>query len=183
MRKLLVILMMVLVSMSTSAQVYMTKKGAITFYSSAPMEDIKATSNQVTSALNLETGSIVFVMLVKTFQFKKAMMQEHFNENYVESHKYPKAKFSGKIINLEELTLDKPGTYTAEIKGKMTIHGVTRDVETKGTLTVTADQIKGNAKFNITVKDYDIKIPKMMVKNIAEVVEVTVVMNYLPKVD
>jgi len=162
-------------SFSAEAQRYMTKNGNISFFSEAPMETIKADNNQVNAALDAQTGDIVFKILIKSFQFPKALMQEHFNENYLESDKYPNSIFRGKITNLSTIDFSKEGTYDTEIDGDMTIHGVTKAISEKGTFTVeSGEKIHGKSKFLVKVADYDIKIPGTVINNIAESIEVTV---------
>ena len=159
---------------------YFTRNGYIKFYSHAPMEDIEAHNRQVTSFLDTDNGELVFSVLMKSFQFEKALMQEHFNENYVESDKYPKATFKGKILNPESVDFKKDGVYTVKVEGDMTIHGVTNKVTTDGTITVKGGKVMANAKFPIAVADYKIEIPAVVRDNIAKEVEVTVDMTYEP---
>ncbi len=165
---------MLLLAPHAEAQRYATKDGRITFFSEAPAENIEAFNNQVNSALDVSTGGFIFRVLMKSFQFEKALMQEHFNENYMESHKFPNATFQGKITNLSEMNFAKDGTYNANIEGKLTIHGVTKDIAEKGTFTVKDGVVQGFSKFNVKVADYEIKIPGAVVNNIAESIEVTV---------
>lgn len=157
-----------------NAQKYITKNGHIMFYSEAPMETIQADNRQVNAALDPLTGDFVFKVLMKSFQFEKALMQEHFNENYVESHKFPNATFSGKIVNMDQVDFNKAGTYDAIVEGDLTIHGVTRKISEKGTFTVENEVIRGRSKFNVKTSDYEIKIPSTVVNNISEEIEVTV---------
>ena len=160
---------------AVQAQKYMTKNGNIKFYSETPMETIEANNNQVNAALDSQTGDLVFKVLIKSFKFVKALMQEHFNENYLESDKFPNSTLQGKVTNLSSVNFAKEGTYEATIEGDLTIHGVTKKISEKGTFTVKAgDKIQGNSKFNVKPADYDIKIPGAVVKNIAEILEVTV---------
>lgn len=174
------ILLILAFSMQAMSQKYITKTGNISFYSSAPLEDIEAHNDQVNAALNTETGDLVFKVLIRSFQFEKALMQEHFNENYMESHKYPTSTFQGKITNLEDIDFEKEGTYKAQVEGKLTIHGVTNEISEEGTFTVKDEAIHGKTTFNVLVEDYDIKIPKAVVKNIAESIEVTVDVELKP---
>lgn len=156
------------------AQKYMTKTGKIRFYSEAPLEKIEANNNQVNAALDLGSGDLVFKVLIKSFIFEKALMQEHFNENYMESAKFPNSTFMGKVTNIRNFDPAKSQAFEAEIEGKLTIHGVTRDVQAKGTLTPSDGKIIGKSVFSVAVKDYDIKIPTAVVRNIAENIEITV---------
>jgi hypothetical protein len=162
-------------SFNVQAQKYITKNGNIRFYSETPMETIQAVNDQVNAALDIQTGDIVFKILIKSFQFEKALMQEHFNENYLESDKFPNSIFQGKITNLTGIDFSKEGTYEAIIEGDMTMHGVTKKISEKGTFTVKpGDKIHGTSKFIVKVADYKIKIPGTVINNIAETIEVTV---------
>ena len=162
-------------SFTVQAQKYMTKNGNIKFYSETPIETIEATNNQVNAALDSQTGDLVFKVLIKSFQFEKALMQEHFNENYMESDKFPNSTFVGKVTNLTAVDFSKEKSYETTIEGDLTIHGVTKKISEKGTFTVKAgDKIHGISKFNVKPADYSIKIPGAVVKNIAETIEVTV---------
>jgi len=161
-------------AISLQAQRYVTKNGFIKFYSDAPLEKIEAANRQVNAAIDIKTGDFVFKVLMKSFVFPKALMQEHFNENYIESDKFPEAKFIGKVTNLKEIDFSKDGIYPALVEGKLTIHGETKDIQAKGTFEIKQDKLDGNAKFNIVVADYKIKIPNTVVNNIAKTVEITV---------
>jgi len=99
---------------------------------------------------------------MKSFEFKKALMQEHFNSDYVESDKFPAGEFKGSILNNAEINYTTPGTYTAKIKGKLTIHGVTKDIATTGTIVVAPDGLKTASEFNISLTDYNIKRPALV---------------------
>lgn len=168
-------LIAVLFSIEGQAQKFMTKTGFIRFYSETPIETIQADNKQVNAALDSQTGDLVFKVLMKSFMFEKALMQEHFNENYVESDKFPNATFQGKVTNISGIDFSKPGTYDAAIEGDLTIHGVTRKISEKGSFEVKAgDKVQGKSKFMVKPADYDIKIPGAVVKNIAESLEVTV---------
>ena len=178
MKKLLFLSILILLGTQVFAQKYMTRSGHIWFFSHTPLEDIEAHNYQANSALDVISGDMVFSILIKGFEFQKALMQEHFNEKYMESDKYPKASFTGKVTNISSVNTKKNGVYPVTVKGKMTIHGVTKDVETKGTLEVKDGKILGKAKFPITVKDYNITIPAVVKDNIAEVIDVTVDVAY-----
>lgn len=169
-----------LISGSLQAQKFMTRTGHISFFSHTAIEDIEAHNNQVTSIIDTENGDLVFAVLMKGFQFEKALMQEHFNEKYVESTKFPKATFKGKITNLDEVDFSKDGEYSTKVSGSMTIHGVTQEIESTGTLEVKEGKILATAKLPIEVAAYDIKIPGVVKDNIAKVVEATVDITYEP---
>jgi len=175
MKKSIVIMIGVMLSFSISyAQKYITKNGHIRFFSAAPLENIEASNYQINAALDSETGEIVFKVLIKAFEFDKALMQEHFNENYMESDKYPNSLFKGKVSNLETIGFGKEGEYTAILKGDLTIHGETHEVEVSGVFEISGDNIKAKAVFTVLLEDYNIKIPKAVTENIAKEIEITV---------
>jgi len=170
--KLLVILLAV--SCNSFAQKNITRNGRIRFYSETPMEKIEAINNQVNAALDISSGDFVFKVLIKSFEFERALMQEHFNENYMESDKFPNATFSGKIVNLKDINFGKDGSYPATVEGNLTIHGVTKKIKEKGTIDVKGNRIVTKAAFNIKPKDFNISIPGAVVAKIAESIEVNV---------
>jgi len=159
---------------SVFGQKYFTKDGHVTFHSDAPMEKIEAHNKRTTAVLDTETGAIEFALLIKSFQFEKALMQEHFNENYMESDKFPKAVFKGQIVNRDEVDFDSDGSYQADVKGQMTIHGVTKEVVAAGMFNVKNGEISADAVFVVKCEDYDIKIPNVVAENIAKEISVKV---------
>jgi hypothetical protein len=166
-------------SLSATAQNrYFTKTGHIEFYSHTAMEDVKGVNDQVTSFLDIATGDMVFSVLNRSFQFAKPLMQEHFNENYMESERFPKASFEGKIADLKTIDFTKPGKYPVKVAGKLTLHGVTKDIGAAGDLTVGKDKISGESVFLVNPEDYDIRIPAVVKQNFEESMKVTVQMNY-----
>jgi polyisoprenoid-binding protein YceI len=160
------------------AQKFYTKNGNASFFSKAPLENIEATNAQVMSVLNTTNGEIQFSVLIKAFRFKKALMEEHFNENYMESKKYPKAIFKGSIKDHEKIILTSNGSYPVSVSGHMTIHGVTEKVSTEGMVSVKNGICSASAKFTIKPKDYNISIPKIVRKNIAEKIDITIACSY-----
>jgi hypothetical protein len=170
----LMLIFVFMTAQSVSAQKFITKTGYIKFYSYAPLEKIEAHNRQVNSALDIPTGGFVFKVLMKSFEFEKALMQEHFNENYVESDKYPSAYFAGKVTNIKDINLSKDGIYDADVTGKLTLHGVTKDISEKGTFEVKQGKLIGKTKFNLTVADYNITIPGNVGNNVSKTIEVTV---------
>lgn len=172
--KLVLILSLLLVAISLTAQNYVTRTGYIRFYSEAPLENIEAINRQVNSALNISNGEFVFRVLMKSFNFEKALMQEHFNENYVESHKYPNASFQGKIVNLNEIDFSKPGVYNTVVEGDLTIKDATKKVKHSGTMEVKKDEVIGKSVFTIKLVDYNIAIPSAVSRNISPEIEITV---------
>jgi len=144
------------------------------------MENIEAHNKQVNSAIDSKTGDFVVKVLIKSFEFEKALMQEHFNENYMESDKFPNATLSGKIKNIAAIDFTKDGSYTADVEGKLTIHGVTKDVTEKGTITVKGGKVNAVSTFNVTLADYGIEIPNTVVNNISKTIQIKVDLNLEP---
>lgn len=165
---------------AASAQKFMTRTGHISFYSNAPVEKIEAHHYQCSSLINMADSSIVFQVLIKGFEFENARMQEHFNENYLESDKYPRAVFKGKILNLSKDQLSKDGIYPAEVEGEMEIHGVKKMIKATGTIEKKGDVIVVKADFPVTLKDYNITIPSSVTGKIAETVDIKVDMELRP---
>ena len=157
---------------------YFTKNGKVSFFSDTELEDIKGDNNKVSSILDSKTGKIAIEVLVKSFVFKKALMEEHFNENYMESTKYPKSKFDGKIDNLSEVNFEKNGTYKTQVSGNLTIKDKTRAVKTMGTFTVKDGKVNAKAKFNVAPTDYNIVIPSVVKDKIAKEIEVSADLDY-----
>ncbi len=155
------------------AQRYITKTGYVSFYSDTPMEKIEAQNHEVNCAMDTGSGFFVVKILMRSFLFEKALMQEHFNEEYVESDKYPNAFFKGKVTNLKEIGFSKPGTYPAVIEGEMTIHGKTNKMKAKGTFIVSKEGIRVQGKFPLKIADYGISVPGAVTGKIAEVMEIT----------
>jgi polyisoprenoid-binding protein YceI len=158
----------------------MTKNGYIGFYSHTPMEDIKGDNNQVAAVLDISTGNLVFQALIKSFHFDRALMEEHFNENYMESDKFPKSSFNGKILNLAAVNFSKNGIYEVTVEGDLTIHEVTNKISAKGTIEVVTGGINASSKFSIVPEDYKISIPGIVREKINKDLEVTVKMQLAP---
>jgi polyisoprenoid-binding protein YceI len=180
MKRIALIFTLALLVISANAQKYMTKNGYIGFFSHTPMEDIKGDNNQVAGVIDIATGDMVFQVLVKSFHFDRALMEEHFNENYMESEKFPKATFKGKITNLTSVNFTKNGTYEVTVDGDLTIHNVTNKVSNKGTIEIVTGGINANSKFKIVPEDYKIEIPGVVREKINKDLEVTVLMKYAP---
>ena len=131
---------------------YFTKEGKAHFISEAPLEKIEAVNRKVASVLDISTGQIEFSVLMKAFEFEKALMQEHFNENYVESDKFPKAVFKGKIEDASNIKWTVDGKYPVKVSGKMTIHGVTKDITVPGNIEVKSGNIRGTSSFTVLIR-------------------------------
>jgi polyisoprenoid-binding protein YceI len=155
-------------------QNYYTRDGSIVFESDAPIEQIEAVNNKAICVWDTESGAIEMAVLIQSFKFEKALMEEHFNENYMESEKYPKAKFKGKVLNMSSIHLDKDGTYTADVEGDLTMHGQTQTITLQANVVVANGVAKTLATFNIAVEDYKIKIPSIVKDKIAKIVQVRV---------
>ncbi len=174
-KHLIAILALVMTASVSFAQGrFYTKTGKIDFFSKASLEDIEAKNKTVTAVIDSKTGAIQFAVQMKGFEFEKKLMQEHFNENYVESDKFPKAEFKGTITNNSEIDYTKDGSYTAKVKGKLTLHGVTKDVETTGTIKVDDGKLDSKSSFNIQLSDYDIKIPSVVKDKISNSIRISV---------
>ncbi|MEL6592839.1 MAG: YceI family protein [Bacteroidota bacterium] len=181
MKQFILIFSILLLGASTLfAQKQLTRTGKIVFLSETPVENIEAVHNQVTSIFNTENGDLVFSLLMKGFQFEKELMQEHFNEKYVESDKFPKSTFKGSISNIADVDLSKDGTYPVKVEGSLIIHGVTQPVSVDGTLTIKGENITAEATFPVVLADYKVEIPSVVRDNIAQEVSIHVLMNYEP---
>ncbi|MBN2481092.1 MAG: YceI family protein [Bacteroidales bacterium] len=160
------------------AQSHLTENGHVWFYSHTPIEDIEAHNRQVTSALDIKSGSIKFSMFIQAFEFKIALMQEHFNENYMESGIFPQSFFSGTLANPDHIDFMSDGIYRVEVDGALTIHGITRNITVTGTFQVKEERIAARSTFAVRPKDYNIKIPAVVENNIAQEIEVHVDITY-----
>ncbi len=185
MKNLVLTLSIVLIAFSgLKAQSFMTKTGHAQFFSETVAENITANNYKMVSTLDSKTGAMVFSVPIQSFEFEKSMMQKHFNqENYMDSQKYPKAKFKGTITNIADVDFSKDGTYNVTISGNMTIKGKTKPITEKGTLHVKGSEIHAKSTFNVTIADYGVGKPpkKSKTDNVADVVKVTVDLNYKPK--
>jgi len=160
------------------AQKYIARNGYIRFFSGAPLEDIEAINQEGLSIFETSSGEIAFTIPIDQFEFEKKLMQQHFNENYLESEKYPNSTFKGEIIGFSETEVNSKQDLKAT--GEITIHGITRDITVTGTGSIKDHHIFLEAKFPVTLKDFQIKIPRVVLYNIAEVVEVTIRFEYIP---
>lgn len=161
------------------AQKFTTRTGRVTFFSSTPAEDIEAVNNEASAALDGKTGTVSFQVPVKSFRFEKRLMQDHFNENYMESDTYPKASFAGTIRDPEAIRYTQDGAYQVQTEGTLTIHGVSREVTIPGTVTVKGGMVTVYSQFKVRPADHKIRIPAMVASKIAE--EVTVTVNTILK--
>lgn len=172
MKKIIVTAVLIALVGITFGQKYNTKVGSVSFHSKATLEDIEAKNNQVSAGIDASTGDMAFVVLIKSFEFDKALMQTHFNDNYMESDKYDKSTFSGKITNNADVKYTVNGSYNVSVTGKLMIHGVTKDVTATGAIAVSGSTLTLTSSFRIKLEDYGIKNDK--VKNISSDIEVKV---------
>lgn len=142
------------------SQLYSTRTGFIGFYSKTALEDIKAENNQVYAVIDAGKKNVALAVLLKGFIFTKELMQEHFNENYVESDKYPKASFSGSYTG--DVPVGKDGVYKVIVKGNLTLHNVTRPIEMQATIEVKNGHLLGQTEFKVKPEDFNITIPSIV---------------------
>ncbi|WP_347174814.1 YceI family protein [Polaribacter uvawellassae] len=155
---------------------FIARQGQISFFSYTSVENIEAKNNQVLSILDIEKKEIAISMLMRAFIFKKDLMYEHFNESYIESDLHPKAVFEGKIIDFNPLEK----TQTRIVRGKLTIHGITKEIDIKSTIENLDKNYIIFGSFNVLVKDFDIKIPPILSSNIAKNISVKFRFQYQP---
>ena len=181
MKRILILFLVIGVCNTVYAQKrYFTKTGTISFEASTPLETINAVNKSATSVIDVSTGQIEFAVLIKGFEFNKALMQEHFNENYMESSKYPKSVFKGTITNIQNINFSKNGAYDASVKGVLEIHGVKRNITTTATITVSGANVKAKTQFNILISDYNISIPGVVRDKISKTARINVNCIYTP---
>jgi hypothetical protein len=174
-------LFFVIVSLSARAQdIYSSQTAKITFFSTTPIENIDANSSVVAVALNTKTNLIFIKVPIQSFQFKKELMQDHFNEDYMESDKYPDATFNGKVNQTIDYTKNASNNVT--MTGKLTIHNTTKDTTIAGTLIVNSGHILLHADFPVKLVDYNITVPKLVFQHIAQVMKVTFDADCVPYV-
>lgn len=161
-----------LAATSLKAQVYGTRNGVIHFVSKTPLENIEATNRQVNAVMDFNEKKIAFSLLMKGFLFERDLQQQHFNENYAESDKFPKSNFNGSIIG--DVDVKKDGTYNVKVKGMLTIHGVSQLIETPATIQVKGNKVIGKCTFNVKPEDYKISIPSVVRDKIAKEVQIQV---------
>ncbi len=156
------------------AQKFMARAAQVTFKASSPLEKINPVNNEASGILDAASGDVVFEVPIRAFKFEKALMEEHFNENYMESERYPKATFKGKIANAGTLNFDEPGSYTVTVDGELIIHGVSRKIIVPATISIQDWGLYVEADFKIKPTDFNIKIPALVSNKVAKIAEVTV---------
>ena len=173
--KLYLVVTYLLIAKLSVAQRFVAENGEVIFISKATIEDIKSENKKINSIFNAATGNVAFSVPIRDFKFEKQLMQEHFNDKYMESQKYPNATFAGKVTGFDG---SRAGVQPAQAVGKLTVHGVTKDIEVPGTIEFSDGQIILKSSFKVTLSDYGIKIPQLLWQNIAEKVAVNINLTY-----
>ena len=171
------IFMALIANVKAQEKIYKTKSGVIKFFSSTPLEKIEGVNSQVTSMLNDKNGQFVFLLLQKGFKFDNSLMEDHYNENYMESTKFPKADFKGTVTNIATVNFAKDGVYTVTVDANLTIHGVTKKIIQTGTIEVKAGKVTAKSIFKIKIQEFGIK-GKYIGDKIANEVETTVICKF-----
>ena len=174
MKKTIIIFALLLIGTTVFSQKMITRNGKITFEASMPsFEEIKATNSTVSCILDEATSDFVALALIKSFKFKAPLMEEHFNENYMESNLFPKATFKGKILNFDAKKLSSTKT-SYDLEGDLTIHGITKKIKTKLNLILTSGKLITTTSFDIKPQDYGIEIPNLVKDKIAKNIATTI---------
>jgi polyisoprenoid-binding protein YceI len=174
-------LLLLSVLVMSAQQKLITQSGKITFDAGTGLEDIIAVNKGVTAAINPKTGKMQFKLDITGFEFKRQLMQDHFNENYMESEKYPNASFSGNITNIDKVNFAKDGKYNVQVKGTLEIHGVKNEVEADGAITVKGKEVNSQAEFTIKLDDYKINVPGVVKDKLSKTVKINVDCDYASK--
>ncbi len=161
-----------------AGQSYFATDAYISFFSEAPLEDILAENNKVTTTFDIATGELNYAVPIKDFEFRKSLMKTHFNENYMESEKFPKASFKGVIRDWDPTLLDDENVHSVIVEGDMTIHGTMNPVTYTATLIKKGQEFVAESTFPISVAEYGVKVPTLLIKKIAEEVQVTIKVEY-----
>ena len=175
--KYIMIVLLALININKAGKdTYVCRNVRIMLYSSAPIEDIKAVSSTGISVYNSVSGELSFSVSIQSFQFDKSLMQEHFNSDYMESDKYPKAAFKGKVQ--EQIDLNKDGVYPVKVSGELTVHGITQARTIQGTITVKKGMPGLTSEFMVKCADHHIDIPQIVFHHIAENIKINVAATY-----
>lgn len=178
MKVLLLLLAFLPTASPVAPPLYICREVNASLYSEAPIENIEATSVKGFAVINSGNGEVQFNIPIRSFQFNKSLMQEHFNENYMESDKFPYAKFKGKIN--EAVDFSKNGEHAVTVTGELEVHGVKKPRTIAGLIKINDQKIAVLSTFNVLCKDHDIKIPKLVFKNIAESIRITIRGTFTP---
>ncbi len=170
----LLFLLSVGIHLATAQKKFFCKTAKISFFSKSPLEDIESHNTKALTAFDPTTGQIEFSVLMKGFEFEKAKMQEHFNEEYIESDRYPKGVFVGAMKNPGDLKLDKDGVYKVQVTGSLTLHGITKPQNADAVFSIKNGEISAASEFTVAVADYNIKIPALVAEHIGKTVKVVI---------
>ena len=180
MRKLIFLIILSLAAHIGFAQdIWISKNATVNFFSSTVVEDIEAKSNTGASVINAKSGEIIFKVSNTSFRFPKKLMEEHFNENYMESDKFSYSEFKGKISGA--FNTEKDGNYQVTVSGNLSIHGVAKAYSVPATISVSKGTLSAKTVFKVRIADHGIKVPSLVFKNIAETIDVKIQASYLPK--
>ena len=176
MKKIILAAAILAIASPSFAQKLMSRTAKISFNATTPKspEKIEGVNNEVACILDAKTGDFVFQLQVKSFKFERELMQQHFNENYMESDKFPKSMFKGKITNFGDVNLAKDGTYKVTVSGDLTVHGVTKTVTVPGTITVKGGTATASAKMQIKLADYKVDVPSVVGDKVAKDAIITI---------
>jgi polyisoprenoid-binding protein YceI len=174
---IIILLVAGITTVSAQSRIF-TKSGTISFSAGTAVEDVDGSNKSVTSIVDTGTGQIEFAVLMRGFEFKRALMQDHFNENYVESEKFPKSIFKGKVLNISDVDFTKDGTYAVKVKGSLDLHGVSKEIEVPATFTVSKGVISAISEFIINNADFNITIPGAVADKVSPTVSVQVSCTY-----
>ena len=178
MNRILSLSALLLPALAFSQDRYSTRTGEVSFHSETPMENIDAVNHKATGVIDITSGQVQVTMLIKAFEFKKALMQDHFNENYMDSNTFPKGEFKGKLVGFTAENAKKAGKYEVTLEGELDIHGVKQQRTFKGTIEVDAGgALKATTEFIVKPADHGIKVPGGV--NVAEEIQVKARMDLL----
>lgn len=174
MKKYSIFILLIISCNLVFAQKFFTKNGSIAFFSKTYVENIQADNNQVMSVLNAQTGELQFSLFIKGFHFEKALMEEHFNENYLESDQFPKATFKGTIADIGKINFLNDAVYPVVVSGDLNMHGITNKITSKGFISIKERKITGSSLFIVALADYKIVIPALVESKISKTIEIKV---------
>ena len=169
------ILVCFLFSTHIFAQQYIGKEGVVSFFSATPIEDIQAVNKNAAGVIDAQSGSFAFQIKIEDFVFPNSLMQEHFNESYMESEKFPNSTFTGVISDVSALDLSKE--QSIDVSGNFLLHGINRQMNMTATLSLKDEKLNISSQFDIVLDDFNIDIPNIMMYKIAEVINVNIEMN------
>lgn len=181
--RLLIVLLAITLGSSQAQNVrYFTRSGEVNFNATAPSspEKIEAKNDKASCVIDINTSQVEMAVLIKAFTFERALMEEHFNENYMESDKFPKAIFKGEVKDIGSIDLKKDGTYKIIASGKLTIHGITKEVETPVTISVKNNNLNAKFSFSVFLADYGISIPSLVKDKVGKEAKIDANINLQP---